>query len=98
MLSFIHTTAFGRIIVVAQGTHRRVRDVSRRQKGSELHHQCEFLHNHDTFESVHNYTFESVNNGDHDSVATIFVGLSCELGGFFNYIILRRTIFLLPGV
>jgi len=44
--------------------------------GSELHCQCEFLHNY--------YTFESVNNGDHDGVVRIFVALSCELWDFFT--------------
>ena len=51
-----------------------------RQKGSELHHWGEFLHDH--------YTFESVHDSNHDGVVRIFVGLSCELRGFFNYITL----------
>jgi len=42
-----------------------------RQKGSELHHQGEFLHNYCMFESVH--------DGDHDGVVRIFVSLSYEL-------------------
>ena len=41
-----------------------------KQKGSELHHRGEFLHNY--------YTFESVNDGDHDGVVRIFVGFSCK--------------------
>ena len=39
-------------------------------KGSELHHQGEFLHNY--------YTFQSVQDNNHDGVVRIFVGLSCE--------------------
>jgi len=42
-----------------------------RQKSSELYHRGEFLHNY--------YMFKSVNNGDHDGVVRIFVGLSCKL-------------------
>ena len=38
-----------------------------RQKGSELHHQGEFLHNY--------YMFGSVDNSDRNGVVTIFVGL-----------------------
>ena len=59
--------------------------ITRMTKGSELHHQGEFLRNY--------YTFESVHDGDRDSVVRIFIGLSCELGGFFNYIILREQFF-----
>ena len=82
--------AFGHIIVVAQCAHCHVRDVTTanglwqskgRQKGSQLHHWGGFLHNH--------YIFESVHNGDHDSVVRSFVGISCELWGFFSYIILH---------
>ena len=82
---FTHAIAFGHIIVVAQRTHRHICDDATaideqwwsmgRQKGSELHHQGEFLHNY--------YMFESVHDGDHDSVVRIFVSLSCELWGFF---------------
>jgi len=61
-----------------------------RQKGSYLHRQGEFLHNY--------YKFVSLYNSDHAGVVRIFVALSCELGGFFNCIILRGTIFPLPGV
>jgi len=42
-----------------------------RQKGPELHHRGEFLHNY--------YMFESVHNSDHEGVVGIFIGLSCEL-------------------
>jgi len=52
-----------------------------RQKGSWLHHQGEFLHYY--------YTFVSLHYSDHDGVVRIFVALSCELGGFFIYIILH---------
>ena len=45
-----------------------------------LHHQDEFLHNY--------YKFESVHDGNRDGVVRIFIGLSCELGGFCKYIIL----------
>jgi len=45
-------------------------------KGSELHPRGEFLHN--------DYAFESVHDGDHDSVVRIFVCLSCKLWGFIN--------------
>ena len=48
-----------------------------RQKSSELHHRGEFLHNY--------YMFESVNNGDHDGVVRISVGLSCKLRDLFIY-------------
>jgi len=70
---------------VAQRMYRHIHDVTiqlqstsngdqgGRQKGSELHHRVEFLRNY--------YTFESVHDGDHNSV-----GLSC---GFFNYIVLH---------
>ena len=44
-------------------------------KGSELHHRGEFLHNY--------YTFESVHDGDHDRVVGI---LSCE-PWLFTYVI-----------
>ena len=47
---------------------------------SELHHQGGFLHNYNTFESVH--------KNNHDSVVRILVDLSCELWGFFNYVTL----------
>jgi len=30
--------------------------------------------------------FVSLHDSDHDGVVRIFVALSCELGGFFNYI------------
>ena len=40
-------------------------------KGSELHRRGDLLYNY--------YTFESVHDGDHDSVVKIIVGLSCEL-------------------
>jgi len=44
---------------------------------------------------VHNsYIFVSVNDGDHDSVVRIFIGLSYEL----HYIKLFGTVFFLPGV
>ena len=66
--------------------HRHIYDVTtaidkqwqstRRQKNSELHHQVEFLCNY--------YTFESMHDGDHDGIVRLFVGLSCELGGFFS--------------
>jgi len=46
-----------------------------RQKGSELHHQGEFLHNY--------YMFGSVDNSNRNGVVTISVALSCEVGGFF---------------
>ena len=49
-----------------------------RHKGSELHHQGAFLHDY--------YMFQSSHDGDHDGVVRLFVGLSCELGGFFNVI------------
>ena len=69
-----------------------------RQKRSEFHYQGEFLHN---------CTFESVYNGDHNGVVRIFVGLFLRAVRFdylFNYIMwnfsptrsvitLRRTIF-----
>jgi len=45
--------------------------INGRQKGSELHHRGEFLHNY--------YTFESVHDGDYNGVVRIFVGLSCKL-------------------
>jgi len=32
---------------------------------------------------------ESVHDADHDGVVRIFVGVSCKLGGFFNYITLH---------
>jgi len=47
--------------------------INKRQKRSELHNRGEFLRNF--------YMFESMNDGDHDGVVRIFVGLSCELGG-----------------
>jgi len=89
---FIHETAFGRIIVVAcsariatcngqrqkstgSGKNRR----ATRHKGSELHHQGAFLQDY--------YTFESSHDGDHDGIVRLFVGLSCELGGFLVYVI-----------
>ena len=56
-----------------------------RQKSLELRHRGEFLHNY--------YMFGSVHDGNHDIVVRIFIGLSCELGGFFNYVVLRGTIF-----
>ena len=55
---------------------------SREKKGLILHHQGKFLHNY--------YTFVSVHDGNHDDVVRIFVGLSCELWGFFNYIRLHH--------
>ena len=57
-------------------------------KGSELHYQSDFLHDY--------YMFKSVHNGNHDSVVRIFVDLSCELWGFFDYI--TRYNFSLSGV
>jgi len=42
-----------------------------RQKGSDLHHQGEFLHNYCMSESVY--------DSDHDSVFRNFIGLSFEL-------------------
>jgi len=45
--------------------------INGRQKGSELHHHGEFLHNY--------YTFESVHDGDHNGVVRISVGLSGKL-------------------
>jgi len=83
-------------IVMAQCMHRHVCDITTaidekwqskgRQKGSELYRQGEFLHSY--------YTFESVNDCDHDDVVRIFVGLSCELWGFFilHYILWRSYI------
>jgi len=63
-----------------------------RQKGSELHHWGELLHDY--------YTFGSVHNGDHDGAIRIFVGLSYEPWGliiylitFYDVITLRGTIF-----
>ena len=50
-----------------------------RQKGSELHHQDELLHNY--------YTFESVHDSDQDSVVRIFVGLSFELMFLYSHYI-----------
>ena len=60
---------------------RAMADTGRR-KGSYLHHQSEFLHN---------YTFESMHDGDHDGVVRIFVGLSCKLGGLIIYLIINIT-------
>jgi len=67
---FTHALVFGHIIIGAQCTHHHVRDVTTaineecrskgRQKGLELHHRGDFLQNH--------YMFESVHDGDHDSV------------------------------
>ena len=76
MFSFTHAT-----VRYSVWPHRHVSDVTLvnqqwrstgRQKRSELHHRGEFLHN---------YTFESVHDGDHDGVVRIFVGLpaSCEV-------------------
>ena len=83
--SFTHAIPFDCIIVVDQYMHRHVRDVITvidkqwwsmgRQKGSELHHWNDFLHNY--------YTFESVHDGDNDGVVKMFVGLSCQLWGLF---------------
>ena len=39
---------------------------------------------------------ESVYDSDHDSAVRIFIGLSCELRGFSNYITLGVTISPLP--
>jgi len=50
-----------------------------RQKRSKLHNRGEFLHNY--------YMFEPMHDGDHDGVARILVGLSCELGGLIVYLI-----------
>ena len=36
--------------------------------------------------------FLSLHDSDHEGVVRIFVALSCELGGFFNYIILYYII------
>ena len=38
-------------------------------KRAQLHHQSEFLHN---------YTFVSLHDSDHEGVVRIFVALSCE--------------------
>ena len=39
------------------------------------------------------YKFVSLYDSDHDGVVRIFEALSCELGGFLNFIILRGTMF-----
>ena len=54
-------------------------DKQGRHKGSELHHQGAFLQDY--------YTFESSHDGDHDGIVRLFVGLSCELGGYLVYVI-----------
>ena len=80
MCSFTHTIAFGHITFVAQHAHRHVIDVKteideqwnrwkdkRAQKSTTEVSFCTII------------MFESVYNGDHDSVVRIFVGLFCEL-------------------
>ena len=59
------------------GSCARAMTIDGRQKCSEVHNRGKFLRNY--------YTFESMHDGDHDGVVRIFVGLSCELGGFFLY-------------
>ena len=49
-----------------------------RQKGPELHHWGEFLHNY--------YMCESVHDSDHNGVVRTFVALSCELWGLIIYL------------
>jgi len=49
-----------------------------RRKRSYLHHLGE---------SLHNYMFDLVYDGDHDGEVRIFVGLSCEPGRLISYLI-----------
>ena len=61
-----------------------------RQKHSYLYHQGEFQHNYFDFVSLH--------HSDHDGVVRIFVGHSEVVKRLLYYIILRGTIFSIPGV
>ena len=56
----------------------------------KLHHPGRFLHNY--------YKFKSVHEGKNDGAVGIFIGLSCELWGFFNCIRLRTLRDIIPLV
>ena len=72
------------------GESARAMAATARQKRLYLRHQGEFQHNYFDFVSLH--------HSDHDGVLRIFVGHSEIVKHFNDYIILRGTIFPLPGV